>query len=107
MGPGVKEAYESGSGSVLLRARITIEGDPAAGGRGAAKGRRGARRGSAAAAAAEEEAEAAAASNGTGEAGGGRQLIVVTEVPYQVNKVRGWGFRASIKIVFRRLNVYP
>ncbi|KAI8463558.1 MAG: DNA gyrase, A subunit [Monoraphidium minutum] len=84
VGPGVKEAYETGNGSVLLRARIGIEGDAAPRG-GTAKGRRG-RKGSAAAAAAEEEEEAAAAAAAGGGGGNGRQLIVVTEMPYQVNK---------------------
>ncbi|GBF90404.1 DNA gyrase subunit A, partial [Raphidocelis subcapitata] len=88
VGPGIKEAYETGSGSLLLRARITIEGaDPGprgGGGAGAARRRKGAAaggRGGAAAAAAEGEEEGAGAG-----AAAGRQLIVVTEVPYQVNK---------------------
>lgn len=83
VGSGVKEAYETGNGSVLLRAKITIEGDTPTSGKSkgaTSKGRRG-RAGSAA-----EDGGDGAAGNGVA-AGGGRQLIVVTEMPYQVNKV--------------------
>jgi hypothetical protein len=88
VGPGLKEAYETGNGSFTLNATMSIEGGGNGSGNGgaarAAKGRRGRGRGGAAAVAGEDE-------DAVGGGGDGRQLIVVTEMPYQTNKVRVWG----------------
>lgn len=88
LGHGIKEAYQTGSGSIILRAKVTIEDSGGSGGAG------GARRRKRGASAVGEGEEGPAAGGG----GGGRQLIVVTEVPYQVNKVGvcvWWGVRAE------------
>jgi len=76
VGSGVHDAYTTGNGSITLRALVTIEGD-AASPRGRMKRNR-----------ATKGVTKGAAEGGEEEGGvGGRQLIVVTEVPYQVNKV--------------------
>lgn len=74
MGPETSAAYETGNGSVLLRATAHVEYEGS---------KRKRKRGATAAqdAAAAEEADAAAA------AAGGKALIVFTEMPYQVCKV--------------------
>jgi len=76
--PDTAAAYESGHGSVLLRATAHVEYE----GSSKKKKKRTTAAPEAQTAAAEAEAEAAAA------AAGGKALIVFTEMPYQVCKVR-------------------
>jgi hypothetical protein len=77
VGPETSAAFETGNGSVLLRATAHVEYEGS---------KRKKKKGATAAqdAAAAEEADAAAAAA----AAGGKALIVFTEMPYQVCKVR-------------------
>jgi DNA gyrase/topoisomerase IV subunit A len=82
VGPETAAAYETGNGSVVLRATGHIEYE----GSGSSGKKRGSstkgKRGTATASAAGEAAEGAAAA-----AAGGKALVVFTEMPYQVCKV--------------------
>ena len=77
---GVRSAYEEGKGGILMRAKMHIE-DGSGGTTATPSGAAGAP-GTAGAAAAKKKAKKAAGSNG-------KPLVVVTELPYQTNKVRG------------------
>lgn len=79
VGPGLRDAYETGSGSLTLRAAVAIEGGDAPGAAdldaGAGDAASGAKR-----------RRGGGGKGGAGGAAGGRQLLVVSEVPYQCNK---------------------
>lgn len=65
----VRQAYEEGKGGILMRAKIHIEdgsGSTTAAGGAKRKPKR------------------------SGSSGSGKPLVVITELPYQTNKVRGW-----------------
>ncbi|EFJ47676.1 hypothetical protein VOLCADRAFT_91671 [Volvox carteri f. nagariensis] len=96
VGPELLQVYETGRGSVVVRGKATIErvGGGSGGGGGGddgggndevatAAGRTRRRRGAAAAAAA---AQAVDEDIGGGRGGSGRELVVITELPYQVYK---------------------
>ena len=74
MTDGVRQAYEEGKGGILMRAKMHIE-DGGGGTSGSGSG--------AGAAAAKKRAKG----------GNGKPLVVVTELPYQTNKVGGRGGR--------------
>ncbi|KAF8061304.1 gyrA [Scenedesmus sp. PABB004] len=82
VGPEAAAAYDTGNGSVLLRATAHIEheGAAGAGGAGGAKKKRGKK------AATPADAEDGGAAAGADGGGGGRALVVFTEMPYQVCK---------------------
>jgi DNA gyrase/topoisomerase IV subunit A len=88
VGPETAAAYETGNGSVVLRAtgQIEYEGSGSSGKKqgSSTKGKKGA----AAAAAAGDAAEGAAAAAAAAAAAGGKALLAFTEMPYQVCKVR-------------------
>ncbi|WIA34417.1 hypothetical protein OEZ86_012752 [Tetradesmus obliquus] len=83
VGTETAAAYETGNGSVVLRATGHIEYEGSGGKKrgSSTKGKKGAAAAAAAAAAAGEAAEGAAAA-----AAGGKALVVFTEMPYQVCK---------------------
>jgi DNA gyrase/topoisomerase IV subunit A len=90
---GIANMYTTGSGSILLRAKVDIEYEGAkrrrpAGAPSAAAAATGSRRGRGRGATSRSAADA-------GEEGDvdGKALIVVTEMPYQTNKVSGLGPR--------------
>jgi DNA gyrase subunit A len=108
---GIKTAYTTGNGYVTLRGKVHIEWEGGSGassssgnGRVKAKSKRGSRAATASSSSSSSSSEAPAAAGGGG--GSGRALIVVTEVPYQVNKVstgsnslgRGQGREGGCKV---------
>jgi DNA gyrase/topoisomerase IV subunit A len=84
VGPETAAAYETGNGSVVLRATGHIEYE---GSGGKKRGSSTKARKSTASAAVREAAEGAAAAAA---AAGGKALVVFTEMPYQVCKVGAW-----------------
>lgn len=86
VGPGLAQAYEGGSGSFVLQARVELEGvdgadgdDDAAAAPGAGAGAGGGR------------SKGSRRGGRKGTASSGPPLLVIREVPYQTSKVRGCG----------------
>jgi DNA gyrase subunit A len=91
VGPGAAELYETGSGSVIVRAKIALETDEDEVGSGGGGNGRGGKAASAAAkrraaARSSSSSEAATDHPSTSSSSSGAVRIVVTELPYQVCK---------------------
>ena len=69
----IEQAYHEGRGSITVRGKVHIEGDQAA---------------STAAAAASSSTESRSKVKVSRKSGSGRPQIIITELPYQSNKVR-------------------